>query len=300
MASADAHKARRLLLATDRHCAPSPAHESLRRFAQTHGARATFGTIASLGGAQRAQSDNNVDADSEQPVEDRRVFVFGKEEQGKDCEKSNRDDVSTFGNLLPVITLEESQGKGSVRDTNKPIVEHGNVPEKDCLVFGANAPKCCKVSIATRRSVPKRMRETTSVDALSGLFADMKGVADGSSTGDESGKGVHSEDVLAAKLETLEVKKRRRKARVYIKGNGSDDEKKCTKEYWKKDAEKSACKNDTVKPLLKGTADTEKQPSASNNTPSDEEDFANELSFLVTRCDIDADDKQAAFMPYIV
>lgn len=236
MASAEAPAvAERVALATPKCSSSAAGHASLVSFARSQSA-SSFTHV--FGAPSRLGADNNASPTTSEfpaPPPDR-VFDFERAAAAaSNAEKSSK------------AQTDEKKDAGKERELS---------PKR-----------------RQRRSVPKRMREPLSVDALTGLFEDLRGPAEAS----VDAGSVDNEAVLAQRLAALDVQKRRRKcADVEVNTEG--------------DAEKTAVvENATAERLAPATEED-----------VDPDGLANELCFLVDQCDIKTQEKKTGFMPYIV
>ena len=292
----------------DRACAASAtAQESLRRFAQGY----VFGSASKIGSptqtstssdipstqTELTNSDQHFTSTSGPLFDDCKGNAFQKTQNQPNILKSNESNdnqsimptrfntTPEFSNRLmnkrPSQSCNTSLSQGFERhDTG---LESAPKRTRSSLIFGENAPKTSlsiKDRLIGRRTVPKRLREHISVDALSAMMEKLLGkpVRDG-----------------------------RDKVAKRMKACGNDDS------VFNRFSKVSLSCDNTTKENGKGNnnAQSSRPSSSKSNEQSkdvhqngssiiaDDDGTADELSFLVNQCELNPKKQDYKFMPYI-
>lgn len=279
-------------------------HASLRAFAAAH---AAFDTLSQLGG----DSASRQRAIAIEPTPGSPVFVFGSKSASGDVvgfADASAADCPLLGARAPHVCCEEAGESPSSRFANAPhapaAADEEGAPrlrpatEPTVLVFGPNAPRERKRGPALAPIAPKRAREVPAVDDVVTLLArcvasddlsDVDRAAELLAGCRVPGKRPRTASSCSAgaarepKLRSADVDEVDAKGAVGSAGDsGASDDRSTNSE--------PSC-----------------SPSSARSRPSNDASIGNdvekhdddELSFLVTRCDIDSGNRTELFMPYI-
>lgn len=241
----------------EHHCSPSPAHESLRRFAEGY----IFGAVSCIG----CSSPPNPYPQT--GMTNATAFVGADGKTFASCAVPTKSEDADSWEKPARKRMDGKRMEGTRMEGKRSV-----------LLFGDNAPKVglpVKARIE-RPNVPKRCRETVSVDSLSAMMETLLGKQKGRS---KRPKASDAEEELSNVFCDLKVK--RRAGDKTGRGKTSKVEKHKKIEECVEEGEGNGRKE-------------EEQVSR-----FEDDDTADELSFLVDRCDLDSEKRQATFMPYI-
>lgn len=291
----------------DRACAASAtAQESLRRFAQGY----VFGSSSKIGSSTQTSTSSDIPSIQTEITNSEQHFTstsgplfdackgnaFQKTQTQANILSSN--DSNDNSSIMPTkfnTTPEFSNRLMNKRSSRSCTTSSQNIERHDIglesapkrtrssLIFGENAPKTSlsiKDRLIGRRTVPKRLREHISVDALS---------------------------AMVEKLLGKPVRDSKDKVTKRMKASGNDES------VFNSFSKVSLTCDNTTKENGKGKNNDESSrsnPSKSNEQSkgisqngssviADDDGTADELSFLVNQCELNPKKQDYKFMPYI-
>lgn len=300
-------------------CGSAEAHASLRRFAEGY----SFGTTSELGvvptsvkrltqppkdvfsaPAPRTLSESvtSYAGPSSNPFEQTAKLQNGATLKPPHCSPkihesvkwSNQQNHGLFQQSLEsqVRPLRDNESEHDCLAKTEHNKKSQRRRERGTLVFGENAmrtPLPVRERIE-RRGTPKRLRDTIPIDTLATMIEDVL-------VTDRSGKKLFKRPDEKCSLQTLKSTTENLGALACNDKLDQENQSSIKVEKLRSDANNITCSGRGTIPEKLNESGQESK--TTEYVKSDDDEVADELSFLVRKCDLESERKQSHFMPYI-